>query len=163
LLQQKESKVVISVLNLMESIQAITGKNNGYVNDSKALQPESINSNETEERIEEEVLRALEILCEPGSAYEVRILGIGGKKRTNAGYFRDRKKMAKAIVKYDKRQSDYDKPSGIYITINPVKDNLYYRSPDEMKECAQDLTKDTETEKRRWLPIDLDVTDKVSG
>src|SRR5262245_52307878 len=58
----------------------------------------------------EAIRRGLSLLTIEGQVIELRILGIGGKKRTDSGYFDDPGKLAKAAAAYD------GKAEGLYFT-----------------------------------------------
>lgn len=98
-----------------------------------------------------EILRALEVLTEPGQVVELRIPEAEGiKGRTDSGYFKNYGELAKVAASYTRRAH------GVYVTLNPVNPDLFARSADAVKERAKLTTSDGDILRRRWLPIDLD-------
>ncbi len=96
------------------------------------------------------IRQGLLILTEPGQVVELRILGIGGKKRTDSGYFDDVSKLAKAAAAYDGRAE------GLYFTLNPVNPALIARANNRVKEYADHTTSDHDIARRINLPLDFD-------
>lgn len=108
-------------------------------------------STDTKERQREHILEGLDILTRPGQVTELRIPKVkGGGRRTDAGYFDDRAKLADAALSYDGRVP------GIYITLNPVKPELLARYCNRVVPYADATTGDADIERRCWLPIDVD-------
>jgi hypothetical protein len=90
---------------------------------------------------------ALELLLEPGSTAELRILNT--ECGTVSGYYRQPKKLAEAAYQWDSAP-------GIYVTLNPVNPDLYARAADRTQTFAKNTTSDRDIACRRWLPIDFD-------
>ncbi len=101
--------------------------------------------------------RFLRVLHEPGDVFEERLLGCPawitngkpGKLTTWSGHYRDPAVAAADVVKLDASH----KPIGCYVTVNPVRPDLLARGPLAPKDVT---TQDTDIERRRWLPVDLD-------
>jgi len=101
---------------------------------------------------------SLDVLCELGSVYELRALGVAGRKRIDLGYFDNLDAMAQAAAKLD------GNAIGVYLTLNPVNSALLSRAANRIIEWAPEGTGtvDKYIERRRWLPIDTDP-DRPSG
>ena len=82
--------------------------------------------------------------------YELRIVGVDGRKRVDSGYFDDIELLAQAAGRYDNRAP------GIYTTLNEVDPALFARSANKMQQGASNLTGDADIVRRRWLLVDLD-------
>lgn len=98
----------------------------------------------------EEIERAIRLFHEPGSVVELRALGVGGRKRTDSGYFDDPAKLAQAAA-YLSGRAD-----GVYFTLNEINPALLARSANKLTEWAKTTTADHDVVRRRWLGIDLD-------
>ncbi len=85
----------------------------------------------------------------PGEVYELRIINVGGKKRTDSGYFDNRQALAGCAAPYVGK-------ANIYSTLNPVDPALLARAENRIKEWATDTTQDSHITRRLWLPIDAD-------
>jgi hypothetical protein len=96
------------------------------------------------------IQQGLARLTETGQVIELRILGIGGKKRTDSGYFSNPENLAKAAARYDGRAE------GIYFTVNPVNPALMARANNRVKPYAEHTTSDQDILKRINFPIDFD-------
>ncbi|MCL5961820.1 MAG: hypothetical protein M1358_21315, partial [Chloroflexi bacterium] len=94
------------------------------------------------------ILDALNLLMEPGSVAELRILNT--KQATISGYFSEFSKLAHAATQYD------GKAPAIYVTLNPVNRSLLARAANRMGSYAKHTTSDGDIVKRRWLPLDFD-------
>lgn len=96
-------------------------------------------------------------MFEPGQTFEVRALS--GSK-TSSGFFRDSNKAAEYIERID----NSGKYAGIYVTINSVNPDLYYRRMDRIDAVwgKGELTGNDDIIKRRWLLVDIDP-DRPSG
>ena len=117
-----------------------------------------------------DIRRALDVLCEPGSVYELRALDVpdGRYATIISGYFDDLDKLALAAAEAEERVA-----RGVYITLNPIKHALLARAANRSRMVQQrtPLTSDTDVERRRWLPLDFDAvrpagissTDKEHG
>jgi hypothetical protein len=103
-----------------------------------------------------EILRALELLAEPGQIVELRLLEVQGQGQriplTMSGYFDDFKLLADCACKYG------SSAKGVYVTLNPVNPALLARAANRLRTVGRNdaLTSDADITKRRWLPIDLD-------
>ena len=80
--------------------------------------------------------------------YELRIVGVDGRKRVDSGYFDDISLLAQAASRYDNRCS------GIYTTVNEIDPALLARSANRMQQSANNLTGDADIVRRRWLLVD---------
>ena len=96
----------------------------------------------------DECRRALSILPEPGSVFEIRALGT--KKGIISGYFDDREKAVQAVA------SISGKVPGVYLTLNPVNPDLLARAKNRLEPYSKQTTGDTDVLRRRWLYIDID-------
>jgi hypothetical protein len=94
------------------------------------------------------ICEALDVLLEPGSVAEARILHT--HKKTVAGWFNDFGRLAEAVTEWD------GKAPAVYVSLNPVHPDLLYRAVNRLKEYAEDLTQDQHILRRRWLGIDAD-------
>jgi archaellum biogenesis ATPase FlaH len=103
----------------------------------------------------ESIRNALEVVCEPRSVVEVRILHT--RKKTVAGWFNDFNILANAVAAWD------GKAPAIYATLNPVHADLLYRAVNRLQEYANDLTQDPHILRRRWLPLDFDPVRFCTG
>ena len=103
-----------------------------------------------------DIRRALDVLCEPGSVYELRALDVpdGRYATIISGYFDDLDKLALAAAEAEERVA-----RGVYITLNPIKHALLARAANRSRMVQQrtPLTSDTDVERRRWLPLDFDA------
>jgi hypothetical protein len=103
-----------------------------------------------------EILRALELLAEPGQVVELRLLEVQSKGQrfplTMSGYFDDLKPLADCACKYGSTAK------GVYVTLNPVNPALLARAFNRLRTAGRSdsLTGDIDITKRRWLPVDLD-------
>ena len=98
---------------------------------------------------EAEVRKAIALLQEPGSVFEVRAIGTA-KKDILSGYFRDADTLLKAFDTIDMRQRN------IYITLGKVKEECFARAQSERFLKSAQSSSDTDIEKYRWLFVDLD-------
>jgi P4 family phage/plasmid primase-like protien len=103
-----------------------------------------------------EILRAVELLAEPGSVVELRVLKTGWQNRkTHSGYYTDFGKLATDAAKYEAGTA--------YITLNPTNKALLARRANRIDEAdTGGTTSDADIECRRWLLIDCDPV-KPSG
>src|SRR5690348_7575091 len=96
------------------------------------------------------IQQAILHLTELDQVIEVRIPDLRGRKRTDAGYFNDPERLAKAVIPYD------GKAKGIYFTLNPVHPDLMARANNRIIEYAEHLTVDPNILNLANLPIDID-------
>lgn len=87
----------------------------------------------------------------PKSPFEIRVLGIGDKKWTKFGYYRDHDKAAKDIAEIEKQR-----PTGVYVTVNPVSPDVMGRSHEKLS-SGRSTTQDGEITSRKWLYLDIDA------
>lgn len=98
-----------------------------------------------------EIATTLRTLFRPDDVFEIRIINVGGRKRTDSGYFSDPDRAAEGVVRlYDGRQPT------IYVVLNPVPSDLLARASNRFKDFAELTTKDIEIRERRWLLLDVD-------
>jgi hypothetical protein len=103
-----------------------------------------------------EILRALDLLSEPGQTVELRLLDVQSHGQrfptTMSGYFDDFGALAKAASQYG------GAAKGVYVTLNPVNPVLLARASNRLRTVSKNdpLTSDADIINRRWLPIDLD-------
>ncbi len=103
---------------------------------------------------EREVRKTISILCEPGTVFEVRIIGGRNKKEILSGYFKDADTLFNALktVSPDKKN--------VYITLGHLKDECFATSQHERFIAGADSTSDDDVIGYRWLFIDLDPVRK---
>ncbi len=94
----------------------------------------------------------LKALRSVGEIVEVRALKVGGRKRIDSGYFDSMESAAEHAIRCDV----IDKPSGVYVTLNPVMDALLSRAANRIKEWSEHTSADNHIISRRWLFIDID-------
>ena len=95
----------------------------------------------------------LRFLHQPGDVFEIRALGVGGKKkRTDSGFFDDPAKAAECALRLDKTLT----PRGIYVTLNPLQPAMLARAANRIQDWATSTAGDQHVLRRRWLPIDVD-------
>ena len=99
----------------------------------------------------EQILRAAELIMEPGFVYELRIPK-AGREKTISGYFDDPLKLARCAAELD----EAGKYAGIYITLNPCNPALLARCCNRVRPFAEVTTADRDILKRRWFLIDFD-------
>ena len=97
----------------------------------------------------DEVAKAISVLQEPDSVFEVRVIGTA-KKEIISGYFCDANTLLEAFDTIDIRRRN------VYITLGKVKEECLARAQSERFLQTQQTTSDTEIEKYRWLFVDLD-------
>jgi len=95
-----------------------------------------------------QVRDALDILLEPGSVAELRILT--STRGVVSGYFDDLAKLAEAAARWD------GKAPGVYVTLNPVTPALLARASNRTIEYTKQATGDADVSRRRWFPLDFD-------
>lgn len=91
----------------------------------------------------------------PEGVFEIRVPctwdEYGKPRGTSSGYYDNSTRAARAVA-----LEGTVKPEGIYVTLNPVKQELLARSDNENKLFAKYTTTDSDIERRRWLLIDID-------
>lgn len=98
----------------------------------------------------------LRLLVEPESVCELRVLGVEssyGKPHTESGYYDTDHlaDMAKAALGISRRAK------GVYLTLNPLDADLLSRRCNRLDRAAEDeLAKDRNVRRRRWLLVDAD-------
>jgi putative DNA primase/helicase len=97
-----------------------------------------------------DIQRFLDIIWQPGEVREIRILDIGPKNGTAAGYFDDPVLAAEAAAKWDAR-------GNVYVTLNPVDPALLARAKNRIMEWPKHATSDTDIVRRQWLFLDIDA------
>lgn len=97
----------------------------------------------------EEVKKAVSLLQNNGSVFEVRAIGTA-KKDIVSGYFRDAETLLKALDTIDVRMRN------IYITLSELKEECFARSQSERFLKSPQTTSDQDVERYRWLFVDLD-------
>ncbi len=100
-------------------------------------------------------LRFLRVIVPSGGVVELRCLL--SQRRTDAGYFNDLDTGVTAAL-----ARDGSKPTGIYVTLNPIDPALLARAENRIKEWADKTTTDANVTRRRWLFVDLDP-ERVAG
>src|SRR5438552_866101 len=96
----------------------------------------------------ESILAALNVLLEPGSVGELRVLNTSEK--TVSGYFTDFAKLAAEAARWS------GQAPAVYVTLNPIKPELLARASNRAIPYAKITTADNDILKRRWLLIDFD-------
>lgn len=95
------------------------------------------------------IRQALDVVLEPGSVAELRVLD-AGREGTVSGYFDDLALLAASAADWSGRAP------GVYVTLNPVLPALLARRANRAKGWADNLTTDKQIVRRRWLPLDFD-------
>ncbi len=103
----------------------------------------------TQRPFQDEIERALRLLCAEGTTFEIRAPET--RQRTASGYYRDPVKCALDVA----RLLDGKAPA-VYVTLNPVMPDVWARAADNIKGYAKYTTSDGEVIRRRWLPLDFD-------
>jgi len=101
-----------------------------------------------------EILKALQIILEPGQVTELRALDVVSQSyrmpHTMSGYFDDLDKLAIAAAQIPSAK-------GIYFLPNPVNPSLLARAANRVRAVGKEpTTSDTDIVIRRWLLIDAD-------
>jgi len=102
-----------------------------------------------------EIARALDILVEPESVCELRVLKTG-KTRTVRGYFDNIDAAVEAAAAWS------GQAPAVYLTLNPVNPALLARAANRLEPYAENSALDPDIVRRRWLLIDIDP-DRPSG
>lgn len=98
----------------------------------------------------EDIKKAIATLQEPGSVFEVRVVGTKGKKDIISGYFKDADTLLANFRKIDLRMRN------VYITLGKLKEECFARAQSERFVASDITTSDTEVISYRWLFVDLD-------
>jgi hypothetical protein len=98
----------------------------------------------------DDIRAALSLFLTPGTVIEIRVPNVGGKRRTDAGYFDDLDAAVAAAVEYA------GTAPAVYVTLNPCNPALLARAKNRMEEFAGATTADPDIVRRRWLLIDCD-------
>lgn len=96
----------------------------------------------------QEIGRALELLFRSGDVAELRMPV--HPKKTIAGFFNDRQKLAQAAERWS------GTVPAVYVTLNPVNPALLARYCNRVESWAKDLTTDDDILERNWLLMDAD-------
>jgi hypothetical protein len=97
----------------------------------------------------DECRRALDILHDPGTVFEIRIPKTA-RHGVVSGYFDDPQKAVRAVATLSGRVP------GIYTTSNPVNPDLLARTDNHLTNRSKRTTSDRDILRRRLLLIDLD-------
>jgi len=100
----------------------------------------------------DDIRSGLSLFLTPGGVIEIRVPNVGGKKRTDAGYFDDLDAAVAAANTYS------GTAPAVYVTLNPCNPALLARAKNRMEEFAGATTADPDIVRRRWLLIDCDPT-----
>jgi hypothetical protein len=108
------------------------------------------------EEAEAEIARTCGILFRPGDVTELRVLEARTpayqRPHTESGYFDDWAKLAQAAT-------SITSALGWYVVLNPVNPALLSRRNNRIASAEKSaLTSDKDILRRRWLPVDIDVT-----
>ena len=96
---------------------------------------------------EQELRKAILQLKPNNQLFEVRIIG---DKRPMSGYFRDAESLIRAFDTVNLRNTN------VYITLNKINDDLYYREQANKFLAGKSTTNDNDVFGYDWLFIDLD-------
>lgn len=107
-----------------------------------------------------EIRRAIELLIEPQAVVELR--APIRKNRVVSGYYENTQAGVAALVRdatvWNDQAQEKNRPEGLYISLNPIDPALLARSWNRATDYAKHTTADADVVRRRWLPIDCDVT-----
>src|SRR4051812_34582030 len=99
------------------------------------------------------VTQHLTLFVPPGQVAELRALNFGGAGRTASGYF-DAEHLEAMAAHALALETDC---SGVYFTLNPVLPRLLARRPNDVDRArSNELTKDEDVSRLRWLLVDAD-------
>lgn len=99
--------------------------------------------------------RFLDQLWQPGDVRELRIPKYNAFKSTASGYFTTPEQLAAAVGAWDRK-------ANVYVTLNPVQDNLVARAHNRVNPRAEYITGDGEAKRRTSFFLDADP-DRPSG
>ena len=94
-----------------------------------------------------DMLRAAEVLSEPGGVIELRALKNGS---ITAGYFSNLETLSGEASRLDGQDAT------AYVTLNPVKPALLARAENKVNRSLRETTSDKDVLRRRWLLVDAD-------
>lgn len=100
------------------------------------------------------ITRALQLLKTENEIFELRILKTANQG-TVSGYFNDYQALAKQAASFD------GKTPGVYVTLNPVKEELLKKNLNRTMSWTKKTTTDQDIAKRSFFPIDLDPIRKA--
>lgn len=103
------------------------------------------------------IARGLRVFIPDGATFEIRGIGVDGRKKTASGLYRDFDKAARDIINLENR-----KTAGIYFVLNAINPDLFARSPDMMTDFPDHTTADKDIIRRHWLLMDVDP-DRPAG
>lgn len=98
---------------------------------------------------ETELRKALQILKPDNQLFEIRILTTD-KKKSFSGYFRDADTLLRALETIDLSAAN------IYITLNRLSDDCYFRLQRDRFLRTSDATSDGDVIRREWFFVDID-------
>jgi hypothetical protein len=109
-----------------------------------------------------EIRRTVELVCQPGEVYELRALGT--LKGTVSGYYDNLEALVFAAIACSEQVYTDERghmragyhAEAVYLTLNPVKRDLFARSANELTLYAKHTSGDAEIVRRQWLLIDAD-------
>ena len=108
-------------------------------------------------QINDEALRTIGVLFEPGDVFELRALNVGRNAtrtgRTHAGYFNFENEQA---IRAAINQVD-GKAEGVYVVLNRFKKDLLVRSENRLQVSPKHTTCDADVVEWVWLYIDIDA------
>ncbi len=103
-----------------------------------------------------EIQRSLQLIVALHALFEIRLLkcrkGKYARPFTASGYFDDIKTAVEAVVEWDRLY----RPEGSYVTLNPVDQRLFARSPNIITPYLDPQTADAEIDRRTRILIDCD-------
>lgn len=95
----------------------------------------------------------LTTLFSDGDVFEIRAIGSDGKSnRIDSGYFDAPDKAVKPALECNL----FRKPTGVYVSLNPVQPALLARAANRIRDWARDTTQDSHVVAIRWLFVDVD-------
>jgi hypothetical protein len=105
----------------------------------------------------QDILRTLEFLHPEGEVFELCVIGAHGE--ITAGWFSDHKKATDSAIRAGK-----DRPQGIYVTLNPCKEELLNRANHRLKPgIKRTMDKDIASIRHIFIDVDRAKSSKVSA
>ncbi|WP_394796980.1 hypothetical protein [Armatimonas sp.] len=98
------------------------------------------------------------LFLEPSDVCEVRVLAGGRRGTEHAGYFDSSDALLKAVGGL----ATNPQSGNFFVTLNQVDPELKARAYNRMKARSEELTKDTNILRRRWIFVDIDPV-RASG